>query len=70
MPVYEYECKKCGHCFEFLLLHQGEKARCEVCGSQDLKRLLSTFAPRVNGDSSGSSSCPTGTCPTGTRSLR
>jgi putative FmdB family regulatory protein len=70
MPVYEYECKKCGHCFEFLLLHQAEKPSCEVCGSHDLKRLLSTFATRVNSDSSESSSCATGTCPTGTCSVR
>jgi putative FmdB family regulatory protein len=70
MPVYEYQCNKCGHCFEFLLLNRAEKPSCELCGSDDLKRLLSTFAPRVASDSSGSSSCPTGTCPTGTCSLR
>jgi putative FmdB family regulatory protein len=70
MPVYEYECNNCGHCFEFLLLSQSEKPSCEVCGSQDLRRLLSTFATRATNDRSDLSSCSTGTCPTGTCSLR
>jgi len=68
MPVYEYQCNKCGHCFEFLLMQQDEKPRCELCNSDDLKRLLSTFA--TTSDNGSDSACSTGTCPTGTCSLR
>jgi putative FmdB family regulatory protein len=69
MPVYEYECNKCGHCFEFLVIRRDEQPECEKCGSQDLRRLLSSFATSKS-ERSESSSCPTGTCPTGTCSLK
>jgi len=43
MPLYDYECRTCGHEFE-ALLRTGETAACAACGSTDLRRLLSGFA--------------------------
>jgi putative FmdB family regulatory protein len=44
MPLYEYECKKCGARFEHLVFNREDKVTCTSCGSQNLMRLLSTFA--------------------------
>ena len=45
MPIYEYECRHCGHQFEFLLLpSSGTTPACPECGGQELERLLSGFA--------------------------
>jgi putative FmdB family regulatory protein len=45
MPIYEYECKACGHQFEFLLLPTAKEGpACPECHSADLEKLLSGFA--------------------------
>ena len=43
MPIYEYECRRCGEEFELLIL-KGTVAACPACQSQDLEQLLSGFA--------------------------
>jgi len=43
MPLYEYQCKKCGREFEALVLPK-ISAACPDCQSTDLRRLLSQFA--------------------------
>lgn len=43
MPLYEYECEKCRHQFEALIL-PGIEAACPKCQGKTLKRLLSRFA--------------------------
>jgi len=43
MPIYEYECRGCGHQFELLVL-KTTVAACPECQSQDLEQLLSGFA--------------------------
>ena len=46
MPIFEYECKKCGHRFEALLKSASDPApKCPECSATDAKRLLSRFAP-------------------------
>lgn len=40
MPIYEYECRNCGHRFEALVLGKS-KPQCEACDSEDLEKLLS-----------------------------
>jgi len=42
MPIYEYECRGCGHQFELLVLKN--IPACPECQSQDLEQLLSGFA--------------------------
>jgi putative FmdB family regulatory protein len=46
MPIYEYECAKCGASFEALLRTQGDekKVACEACGSRRIERKPSVFA--------------------------
>ena len=49
MPIYEYECRGCGHRFEFLVLPSSEEQACPECKSADLERLLSMFAVSSDG---------------------
>jgi putative FmdB family regulatory protein len=44
MPIYEYECRKCGHRFEYLVLHSSPTAACPACRKKDLKQLISLSA--------------------------
>ena len=48
MPIYEYECRGCGHRFEQLILYSSTP-QCPACQSEDLERLISLFA--VDSDS-------------------
>lgn len=41
MPIYEYECRQCGHRFEYLMLPSSPAAECPSCRKQDLERLIS-----------------------------
>lgn len=43
MPLYDYECKKCGSEFE-LLVRTGVTPACTSCGSEELERQLTSFA--------------------------
>jgi putative FmdB family regulatory protein len=43
MPIYEYECRGCGHQFELLVLAK-TVAACPECNSQELEQLISGFA--------------------------
>ncbi len=65
MPIFEYQCKKCGHVTAFLeKANDSKKHACEKCGSKAMQKLLSAFAAKGGSDSgSGGPSCPTGTCP-------
>ncbi len=41
MPIYEYECKKCGHKFEFFKMNrEKEPDKCPVCKGS-VRRLIS-----------------------------
>jgi len=44
MPLYEYECRGCGHRFEYLLLHSSPAAECPECLQRDLEQLVSMCA--------------------------
>ena len=44
MPVYEYECRECGHRFEYLVLHSSPAAACPACQKTDLEQLISMCA--------------------------
>jgi putative FmdB family regulatory protein len=43
MPIYDFECRACGHQFELLVLAK-TVAACPECQSQDLEQLVSGFA--------------------------
>ena len=42
MPIYEYQCRACGHGFE-TLVRGSEQPACPSCRSHDIERLLSSF---------------------------
>jgi putative FmdB family regulatory protein len=42
MPIYEYQCRACGHGFE-TLVRGSEQPACPACHSRDIERLLSSF---------------------------
>jgi putative FmdB family regulatory protein len=45
MPIFEYVCEECGDCFEKLQKSEEEYPdECPKCGSNSLKRKLSSFA--------------------------
>jgi putative FmdB family regulatory protein len=52
MPIYEYECRGCGQRFEHLVrppIPAGDNLACPSCQSQDLEKLLSSFAVSSEG---------------------
>jgi putative FmdB family regulatory protein len=69
MPLFEYQCKKCGHLFEELQKSASDKPpKCPKCKSGRTERQLSTFSASIHEGGGGcdTGSCSTGTCPTGT----
>ena len=65
MPLYEYQCKQCGHKFE-ILQRLGEGAdglECPACGDQKLEKQFSTFAS--SGASGSDSAAPPAGCGSG-----
>ena len=47
MPIFEYECLRCGNIFELLKLG-AEEIACPLCMSKDIKRLISRTYMRFN----------------------
>jgi putative FmdB family regulatory protein len=43
MPIFEYECRACGHAFE-RLVRAGDVPACPACASGNLEKLLSLAA--------------------------
>jgi putative FmdB family regulatory protein len=43
VPIYEYQCRGCGHEFELLVIRDTVPA-CPSCHAHELERLLSGFA--------------------------
>ncbi len=49
MPIYEYECKKCGHLFEVIQkVSDGPIKKCEKCKGK-VERLISSPAIQFKG---------------------
>ena len=51
MPIYEYECVKCGEKFELRrsIDERDAEAKCPKCGASQAKRVLSTFGTASSG---------------------
>ncbi|MBN2264207.1 MAG: zinc ribbon domain-containing protein [Candidatus Aminicenantes bacterium] len=70
MPLYEYECQKCGKRFESLVTTGHEKdVVCVECGSADVRKMISCFgigggSSRIKAASSSCTSCSTKSCST------
>jgi putative FmdB family regulatory protein len=43
MPIYEYQCEKCGHCFEKLMFagDNQTRLRCPACGQEEIRKQVS-----------------------------
>jgi putative FmdB family regulatory protein len=60
MPIFEYDCEKCGHDFELLVFDREAPINCPACGSGKVEKKLSVFAHKSEDKfvpSSGGSSC-------------
>ena len=44
MPIYEFECEKCGEEFEQLVMGSGKVVQCPKCGSMDTNKKMSACA--------------------------
>jgi putative FmdB family regulatory protein len=49
MPIYEYQCRQCGHRFEYLVLPSSPAAKCPACQKEDLKQEISLCAMSSEG---------------------
>lgn len=54
MPIYEYKCSACGHCFEKLMFagDDAEKMECPKCGDPGAEKMISC-ASFLGGTKSG-----------------
>ncbi len=61
MPIYEYECKKCGERFELRrnMADSDSGIKCPKCGKESPKRVISMFCTTSSGISCAPSA-PTG----------
>ena len=70
MPLYEFLCGSCGNRFESLVrLGKEKEVCCDVCKSNDVRKLVSSFGiggsgNRLKASSSGCSTCSSHSCST------
>lgn len=55
MPIYEYTCQACEADFEALVFGS-DTVCCPECESEEIKRKMSTFAHKTEGEGGGMSS--------------
>lgn len=70
MPMFEYQCKKCGHHMDVLVKSRQQEEKnvpCEKCGSKATEKVIASFSVGQGGNGSAGT-CPT-CCPTGTCGL-
>jgi putative FmdB family regulatory protein len=61
MPLFEYQCRSCGHHFEYLT-RAGQAPSCPACASAELDKQLSVFAVSAAGSSSKETFAAPGAC--------
>jgi putative FmdB family regulatory protein len=55
MPIYEYQCRGCCHCFEQIAFsHEDPPPKCPKCDCPDVQKLMSAAAVRPMGIPKGS----------------
>ncbi len=57
MPIYEYNCKKCGHEFEEIVYGEGTP-ECPKCGSTETQKLMSCCVHHGGGTGGSEYSAP------------
>jgi putative FmdB family regulatory protein len=64
MPIYEFVCRECGVRFEKIVPLNTETSSCQKCESNNVEKVLSTFAVQTQhyspcgSESSACRSCP------------
>lgn len=61
MPLYEFQCKGCGHEFEDLVLGAATPV-CPSCNGRQLERLLSVFSVNAAADTAVPAAGACGSC--------
>jgi putative FmdB family regulatory protein len=61
MPIYEYQCTRCGENFEVrqAMGEDGSSLSCPKCKAENPKRLVSSFCKGSGAPDSSGFSCPT-----------
>lgn len=70
MPIYEYQCQKCGNEFDYLVLGNDAPERCPSCKGKKITRLLSACSfvskgkggEKVKSSASSCSGCSSTSC--------
>ena len=59
MPIYEYDCRSCGHRLEVLIRTEGDRPkRCPSCGAAGLVKAFSAFAVTTASPAAPCERCP------------
>ena len=60
MPIYEYQCRRCGHRFEKLIRNAATATAvtCTQCGTEQVDKQFSTFGVHTGGHSAGAEPAP------------
>ncbi|MGM0632633.1 MAG: FmdB family zinc ribbon protein [Pseudomonadota bacterium] len=68
MPIYEYECRECGHRFEALQkISDAPVSECPACGRDTVSKLISASGFRLKGSGWYETDFKTGTRRHGTQ---
>ena len=63
MPIYEYQCRGCCHCFEHLALKADELApSCPQCSCGDVEKLMSAGCVLAKNTSAGAGDLSQAAC--------
>jgi putative FmdB family regulatory protein len=67
MPLFEYQCGRCGHVFEHFTFGEGavEDRTCPKCEAPGARKVISPFASLSGGE--GDKGCGSGGCGSGSR---
>ena len=61
MPLYDFQCRNCGHRFDDLV-RQASDAVCPECDSRKVERLISSFAVKTAASAARPCEMPPGAC--------
>jgi putative FmdB family regulatory protein len=50
MPIFDYECAKCGEIFEVVVVGEEEGPLCVRCGSKETRKIMTAPAMHVKED--------------------
>ncbi len=65
MPIFEYQCQRCGTCFERLIISRETAVNCPSCADSEVVKQFSTFSTNTAAGFSGSLGPGCGCAPSG-----